>query len=49
MDLAHRLPVHYEKKTGMFLKGAEKVVFKLCEKFRGSFKPTPSGYHYIRL
>ena len=50
MDLAHRLPVHYEKKDrNVSEKGAEKVVFKLCEKFRGSFKPTPSGYHYIRL
>ncbi len=49
-DLSHRLPVNHEKQDfRVCQKAAEKIVFKLCEEFRGSFKPTPSGFHYIRL
>ena len=48
-DLAHRLPVNQDKtQFRVCEKAAEKIVFKLCEEFRGSFRPTPSGFHYIR-
>lgn len=49
-DLAYRLPVSHEK-TDIHVceRGSQKIVFKLCEEFRASFKPTPSGFHYIRL
>lgn len=49
-DLAHRLPVSQDKtQLRVCEKAAEKIVFKLCEEFRSSFKPTPSGFHYIRI
>lgn len=49
-DLAFRLPVNQDK-TDIHAceRGAQKILFKLCELFRGSFKPTPTGYHYVRL
>lgn len=49
-DLAFRLPVTQEK-TDIHAceRGAQKMLFKMCEIFRGSAKPTPTGYHYIRL